>query len=138
MSRTDAFKSLFANAGVSDESVFFSNIELIDIQAREDQAARSIDEDDYDKMLRQQIANSQDSRREVSSKNESNKSDVDVTTNVDSPSNDSESIIVSSSSLTNGSAGMALSWGSSLWKTKNDEPKDNFNFYQDPNIGADC
>ena len=65
MSKTDAFKSLFANAGVSDESVFFSNFELIDIQAREDQAARSIDEDDYDKMLRQQIANSQNGRKEV-------------------------------------------------------------------------
>ena len=35
MSRTDAFKSLFANTGVSDESVFFSNLELIDNQAQE-------------------------------------------------------------------------------------------------------
>lgn len=136
MSKTDAFKSLFANAGVSDEFGFFSNIELIDIQAREDQAARSIDEDDYDKMLRQQIANSQNSRKEVSSKNESNKSSKDNASNVDTPSNDGESIVVSSSSLTNWSGGMALSWGSSLWKMKNDEPKDNF--YQDPNLGTDC
>ncbi|GFH55873.1 hypothetical protein CTEN210_12349 [Chaetoceros tenuissimus] len=136
MSRTDAFKSLFANAGVSDESVFFSNLELIDIQAQEDQAGRSIDEDDYDKMLRQQIANSKNSRKEVSSKNESNKSSVDDANNIDTPPNDNESIIVSSSSLTNGSGGMALSWGSSLWKMKNDEPKDNF--YQDPNLGTDC
>ena len=70
------------------------------------------------------------------SKNESNKSSIDNTSNVDTPSNDSESIVVSSSSLTNGSGGMALSWGSSLWKMKNDEPK--HNFYQDPNLGTDC
>ena len=63
MSRMDAFKSLFANAGVSDESVFFSNLELIGVDAQEDQEARAIDVDDYDKMLRQQVDNIQNRSR---------------------------------------------------------------------------
>ena len=55
MSRMDAFKSLFANAGVSDESVFFSNLELIGVDDREEQEARNLDIDDYDKILRQEV-----------------------------------------------------------------------------------
>ncbi|GFH59561.1 hypothetical protein CTEN210_16037 [Chaetoceros tenuissimus] len=109
MSRMDAFKSLFANAGVSDESVFFSNLELIAVDAEEDQEARNIDEDDYDKILRQEIAHNQNDGSkqqefmfDESNENESNTPD--------------ESMIVSSSSLTKNSGGMALSWGSSYGK----------------------
>ena len=43
LSRTDAFKSLFANRGVSDESVFFSTLELLDNPVQEDEAAEHID-----------------------------------------------------------------------------------------------
>lgn len=142
MSRMDAFKSLFANAGVSDESVFFSNLELIGVDAQEDQEARNIDVDDYDKMLRQGVDNTQNRSRQesmldISNKNESNRSNKEE---IDTPPNDSEeSIIVSSSSLTNKSGGMALSWGSSIWKmnTTNEAPV-NTHFYQEPNLNTDC
>ena len=143
MSRMDAFKSLFANAGVSDESVFFSNLELIGVDAQEDQEARAIDVDDYDKMLRQQVDNIQNRSRlesmlDISNKNESNRSNKGE--EIDTPpKNDSESMVISSSSLTNKSGGMALSWGSSIWKMNaTDEAPVNTHFYQDPNLNTEC
>lgn len=147
MSRTDAFKSLFANTGVSDESVFFLNLELIDNQAQEDEAAENIDEDDYDKILRQEIANtSQNGSAQASMLDQSNNTDpkrfnTDESNNIETPSqlDESESMAVSSSSYTNKSGGMALSWGSSIFKmrTNNEEPQKD-NFYQDPNFNAEC
>lgn len=142
MSRTDAFKSLFANRGVSDESVFFSNLELIDNQAQEDEAAENIDEDDYDKILRQEIANtSQNGSAQASMLDQSNKTDPNRFNTEETPSqlDESESMAVSSSSYTNKSGGMALSWGSSIFKmrTNNEKPQKD-NFYQDPNFDAEC
>ena len=149
MSRTDAFKSLFANTGVSDESVFFSNLELIDNQAQEDQDARNIDEDDYDKILRQEIANSSsrngsakassmlDQSIETDPKRSNKGESMNMATH---PYDDSQSIEVSSSSNTNRSAGgMAFSWGSSiLTKLSNNDQPEKLNFYQDPNFESDC
>ncbi|GFH55665.1 hypothetical protein CTEN210_12141 [Chaetoceros tenuissimus] len=143
MSRIDAFKSLFANTGVSDESVFFSNLELIDNQAQKDEAAENIDEDDYDKILRQGIANaSQNGSAKASMLDHSNitdpkKSNRDESNNIETPSHD-PSMEVSSSSYTNKSGGMALSWGSSIFKMSNNEKPQKDNFYQDPNFDAEC
>ena len=136
MSRTDAFKSLFANRGVSDESVFFSNLELIDNQAQEDEAAENIDEDDYDKILRQEIANtSQNGSAQASRFNTDESKCIETPSQLD----ESESMAVSSSSYTNKSGGMALSWGSSIFKMRtNNEKPQKHNFYQDPNFDAEC
>ena len=144
MSRIDAFKSLFANTGVSDESVFFSNLELIDNQAQEDEAAEEIDEDDYDKILRQEIANntSQHGSAKASMLDPSNitnakRSNTDESNNIETPSHD-PSMEVSSYSSTNKSGGMALSWGSSIFKMSNNEKPQKDNFYQDPNFDTEC
>ena len=140
MSRTDAFKSLFTNTGVSDESVFFSNLELVDNQAQEDEVPGNIDEDDYDKILRQEISHiSQNESANASMLDQSittdpKRSKKDESVNMDTPPPDDCELIEASS--TNRSEGMmALSWGSSIWKISNkNEQTQKSNFYQDPNV----
>ncbi|GFH56524.1 predicted protein [Chaetoceros tenuissimus] len=52
ISRKDAFKKMFGNQALSDESLFFSNLEMVD---RNEQNEEEIDVDDYENMLKEEI-----------------------------------------------------------------------------------
>lgn len=52
ISRKDAFKKMFGKQALSDESLFFSNLEMVD---RNEQSEEEIDVDDYENMLKEEI-----------------------------------------------------------------------------------
>lgn len=52
ISRRGAFKNMFGTEALSDESLFFSNLEMID---NNDQSEEEIDVDDYENMLKEEV-----------------------------------------------------------------------------------